>query len=64
MRGGLAVLGAADVQRGGAAEFHLRPLKVRDLAGAETVAVRDEDEHRVTMRVSAAADWASNSEAS
>jgi hypothetical protein len=32
MRRRLAVLRSADVQRGGAAEFDLRPFQVRDLA--------------------------------
>jgi hypothetical protein len=55
VRGRLAVLSAADVQRGGAAEVHLRPLEVGNLAGAEAVPISNEDQRRVTMAVAAAA---------
>jgi hypothetical protein len=55
MRRRFAVLGAADVERGIAAEFNLAPFQIRNLAGAETVAISDEDERRVTMTIAAAA---------
>jgi hypothetical protein len=44
MRGRLAVFGAAHVERGGAA--YLAPFEVADLAGAQAVAIRNEDQRR------------------
>jgi hypothetical protein len=44
MGGGLAVLGAVPMQRRIAAELDLAPFEVRDLAGAQTVAVGNEDQ--------------------
>jgi len=37
------------MQRGVAAELDLRPLEVGDLAGAQAVAVGDEDQRRITI---------------
>jgi hypothetical protein len=47
----LAVLGGADVQRGGAAEFYLCPFQVADLDGAQTVPIGDEDQRGVPQPV-------------
>jgi hypothetical protein len=55
MRRWLTVLRPADVQRGRAAEFDLRPFEVRDLGGAQAMAIGDENQRRVTMAVAAAA---------
>jgi hypothetical protein len=53
--GGVAVLGAADVQRGGAPELDLTPFQIDNLRGAETMAIGNEDQRRVTMAITAAA---------
>ena len=41
MRTRLAVLGAAHVQRGGAAELDLAPFEIDDFAGAQAVTIGD-----------------------
>jgi hypothetical protein len=51
VRGWLAILGTADVQRGGASEFDLRPLQVADLDGPQTVPIGDEDQCGVPQAV-------------
>jgi hypothetical protein len=51
----LSILRSPNMQAGGAAELDLRPFEVSDLAGAQAVAVGDEDERRVTMPIAAAA---------
>jgi hypothetical protein len=56
LRARLAVLGAAHVQRGGTGERDLAPLEVGDPVGAQAVTIRNEDQRRITMAMSAAAD--------
>jgi hypothetical protein len=45
----LAVLLAADVQGRTAAPFHLRPLQVGDLDGAQSMPIGDQDQRRVAL---------------
>jgi hypothetical protein len=61
VRARLAVLGAADVQRGIAAQLDLAPFEIGDLAGARAVAIIDQDRGRVPIAVAAAAGGADKS---
>jgi hypothetical protein len=51
----LPFLGAAHVERGGAAEFDLAPFQIGDLTGAQAMPVAEQDQRRVTMPIAAAA---------
>ena len=51
----LAVLGAADVQGGGAIKFDLRPFQIANLDRAQPVPVGHEDQCCVTMPIAALA---------
>ncbi len=49
----LAILRPPDMQRGAAPELDLRPFEIVDFDRAETMAVRDQDQRSVAMRVAA-----------